>query len=636
MKKLISLLVLLPSLVLAQGLANGPPWGSGGSTLASFPLSTSGALITEDANTVAHVYWNGTALVDTKGNAWAMAGTVPQVTANPFTTTRYGAGPFSAANYYSLGTGTDVLDITGDMTGCIVTRLPDTGSGYKALLLNGSLGSSSGWAVEMTSDTGYFKFSTYGAATSTTGSTSNPVASTGKVVLVGCFGRNGDNQYAKANLTGTVTNAGTKQVAGSGIVANIGGLFDGTMYEVYITTSPFVEATVVEIIQKVLGHFDGSAPLAVARGTQATYENPAGTIWTVPANVGRITTDGLLVEIARTNYALQSNSMSTGTAATSPWAGTGINTTVTTVAGAPMGGTWVEITVNGSLSQNYYQGIGTLPSTTTLVASAWAMHPTATGTAYVGFVCPAANNAATCSCLSSDGRTVTPVRATVNCTCDFATDTTPVRISAIGTCTSAFTTGAYIQMDTGSLGNTTNGVVRFSGAQVEIGTFPSSLIVTTTTATARNSDSISATVPAVPSKWCVAVTGTPTTKPWTDVSSIALWSLGPNVTSANTAYGTSIVLYSLDATSTLKTFTLASQPTAASHRFVHCNNAGTLSLAWDGVEQTGTVAGTGGTGLFGTAPTQLNFASAGASGYANGVPIKNLKICAAKNAKECK
>ena len=68
--RLLSLLLLV-GVAHAQGLTiNAPGVTGGGKVLASFPLSTSGGLITEDANTVAHVYWNGTALVDTKGNSW--------------------------------------------------------------------------------------------------------------------------------------------------------------------------------------------------------------------------------------------------------------------------------------------------------------------------------------------------------------------------------------------------------------------------------------------------------------------------------------------------------------------------------------------------------------------------------------
>jgi len=53
-----------------------------------------------DANVAANVYWNGTALQDVKGNAWAMTGTVPQVAASGGVPA--GAGVFSDSNYYSI------------------------------------------------------------------------------------------------------------------------------------------------------------------------------------------------------------------------------------------------------------------------------------------------------------------------------------------------------------------------------------------------------------------------------------------------------------------------------------------------------------------------------------------------------
>ena len=87
----------------------------------------------------------------------------------------------------------------------------------------------------------------------------------------------------------------------------------GTIYEVYATSTPFTEATVVAIQQKVLGHFDGSSALAVTRATTATYAPRAAdpsTLFTVPAGVARITDEGLLVEPARTNVVLASNTIS--------------------------------------------------------------------------------------------------------------------------------------------------------------------------------------------------------------------------------------------------------------------------------------------------------------------------------------
>jgi hypothetical protein len=50
-----------------------------------------GARIDDDPNTVAHVTWNGVALVDSYGNSWTQNGTVPQVTSSPLYPARFPA-----------------------------------------------------------------------------------------------------------------------------------------------------------------------------------------------------------------------------------------------------------------------------------------------------------------------------------------------------------------------------------------------------------------------------------------------------------------------------------------------------------------------------------------------------------------
>lgn len=115
MRTLIVLAALLPTLVMAQGLTTSPPGG------ASKPKP----LIPETApNLVSHVYWNGKALVDLASNVWTMNGTVPQtsLSASPFKTGSVGAGagPFSTANYYDLGTGAPLSFATGDHSICVV------------------------------------------------------------------------------------------------------------------------------------------------------------------------------------------------------------------------------------------------------------------------------------------------------------------------------------------------------------------------------------------------------------------------------------------------------------------------------------------------------------------------------------
>src|SRR5512137_672945 len=108
------LLAFLPALALGSGrmIRDGEVARQGNAAdrdaiLMTFhPLTVNGPLIADDPGTVAHVYWNGSALVDIMGNAWTQNGTVPQVAANasPFSPGNAGAGPYTSANYYQLGT----------------------------------------------------------------------------------------------------------------------------------------------------------------------------------------------------------------------------------------------------------------------------------------------------------------------------------------------------------------------------------------------------------------------------------------------------------------------------------------------------------------------------------------------------
>jgi hypothetical protein len=311
MKRLLWLAALLPAIATSQGLSSAPPGIGGGKVLASFPLQTTGALIAEDANTVAHVYWNGSALVDTKGNSWTENGTVPQVTVSPFTTTRYGAGPFSAANYYSLGTGADVLDFAGDFTVCVVFSM-STLTGQVLVSAGTYSGAGEGWSIGIIGATGAVDFATLAAGSSYTSSSTGNAAPAAPGPNVACVGRVGTNQYAKLNAGSTATAANAKNTPAVNTASMIGRRGEGAaaigahVYEVYATSTAFSEATVTAIQQKVLGHFDGSSALAVTRATNATYENPAGTVWTAAPGVARITSDGLLVEPARTKYVLNS------------------------------------------------------------------------------------------------------------------------------------------------------------------------------------------------------------------------------------------------------------------------------------------------------------------------------------------
>jgi hypothetical protein len=644
--RLLALALLLPSLALSQGLnPTAPGQSSGGKVLASFPLTTSGPLITEDANTVAHVYWNGTALTDTKGNAWTMNGTVPQVTANPFTTTRYGAGPFSDSNYYSLGTGSDVLDFAGDFT-CHLVFNPTTldAANARRLLVNAS--TSTGYALTVRSTAAsQVEFTVFraGPASATATIATAPTIAGPNVVSIG---RSGNTNSIKMNLSATGTSTAAMD-QDSATVAKIGSLgtstraFDGTIYEVICSSSPFVEATVVSTQQKVLGHYDGSSALAVTRATNATYAPRSAdpsTLFTAAPGVARITDSGIQIEGSRTNYALQSNTMSTGTAATSPW--TLAAATVATVAGGVGGGTWAEVTSTTSAGIMYQTA--TSASATTFVASAWAAKASGTGYASVKGMASsgtAGTTVSACSCIRSDGGVCTATKVTSDRQCMAEVSdlgTTPVRISAIFT-TSAASTDPVIYAIPGQIGTST-GTTRFSGAQLEVGTYPTSLIVSTSTSVLRASDAVSATVPAVPAnRWCWAITALPEEgRAWSGLTNQnTLLHLGDNVVAADNSIWDATRYLVRDSAAGFSIYTNSAHESNVAHRLVSCNNAGTVTMSSDGAAVSLTKSGAG-TGLQATMPTTLRIGTQNTAGSEFGGFVKNVSLWKASKTKEVK
>lgn len=179
-----------------------------------------GPLILDDAGTVAHVTWNGSALVDSFGNSWTQNGTVPQV--GKAGKTPAGAGPFSDVNYYSLGTGNDVLDFAGDFTVAVVWSATALTDDAECFIANGVFGASgAGWRVLARYVSADLLFDTYSAASGLTRSaTAAGAAQLGLNVI--CVGRSGTNQIAKCNLSAATTTAGTKTVVGTSQIAKIG------------------------------------------------------------------------------------------------------------------------------------------------------------------------------------------------------------------------------------------------------------------------------------------------------------------------------------------------------------------------------------------------------------------------------
>lgn len=251
MKKLLaSIVALVPLAVAAQGVARSTPikcsWPV---RCAGGAFSMYGPAIPDDGNEVTHVYWTGLALADTKGLAWTKQGSPPMVAPSGFIPP--GFGPASASNRYSLGSGSDVLDFTGDFTACVVF----TGASLTTFQQYVSDGQYqvAGWYMAMAQNgVPYIYFNTTGVATPI-----NPANSPVAGLNVMCAGRAGANGLIKLNAGATATNSAGTITAATGIAAQIGcGSINqdphlGTLYEVWITTDTPTDALFTSVVNAV-------------------------------------------------------------------------------------------------------------------------------------------------------------------------------------------------------------------------------------------------------------------------------------------------------------------------------------------------------------------------------------------------
>ena len=370
-----------------------------------------------------------------------------------------------------------------------------------------------------------------------------------------------------------------------------------------------------------------SSAIAITRATTATVAltSDPSALTTCASGEFRVAYDGgLVIEPTRTNYSLQSSTMSTSTSATSPWAL--FEATVSTVAAAPLGGTWAELT--SSTTKGCIYSTSTTASSATFVVSVWAVKASGTGGAIATVRCGGAPSA--CACVRSDGGSCTAVTpgvaggATGDKDCDARVSdlgTTPVRITVVATCPGAITNPLAIFYPE----NNATGTTRFSGAQLEVGTYPTSLIVTTTSALPRNLDAVSATVPSVPAKgWCISGNWMPTSGTWPNA--LSLWTLGDTYNAANRAssWGNSSI-YIVDAASGVKDLGDYTDPVAP-WKIVTCNANGNLSLAVNGVLVDESATGAG-TGILTTPATTLHFGAQASGGTIGPWAIKNVKVC---------
>ncbi len=209
-------------------------------------------LIADDAGTVAHVWFRNGALVDKYGNAWTQNGAVPQVAKSGRTPA--GAGPFSDANYYSLGTGNDALDFVGDFSIAVVFQ-PTATNNSGAFLSNGVFGAAgSGYRLSLIGGVG--QIDTYAAASGLGRKAEVAAVQTGTLNVI-CAGRGTTTVYLKQNLRAILSAAAATITAGTGRVANLGrddGLTNsvpGNIYEIWMSSTTPSDALFIDIMNRV-------------------------------------------------------------------------------------------------------------------------------------------------------------------------------------------------------------------------------------------------------------------------------------------------------------------------------------------------------------------------------------------------
>ena len=268
MRALLAAILLLPSMALAQGIQARPASGANPTFTGTVTLPSSGARyssgprISPDANTVCHIWFDGTAMQKTGTCTFTMVGTVPMVAASGRSPA--GAGPFSASNYYSVAGGNnDPLDLSGAaFTMCAVYKV-GADAVTETLFSAGAAADNAGYSSAI--GTQFFNFTMWGAAAATyTASHTMTSVSTGAAagsVGVYCGGRTGTNSFAQFNFNAHTIAAAAAPVAGTGVNATVGISraltvpATGTLYEIWWTTSAPTKTMVDRISSAVLSTF---------------------------------------------------------------------------------------------------------------------------------------------------------------------------------------------------------------------------------------------------------------------------------------------------------------------------------------------------------------------------------------------
>lgn len=221
-------------------------------------LSPPQTLFDDDALTITHVVFQNGALVD-KYRAWTMTGTVPQVT-NEWPN---GAGPFSASNYYSIAAASaGAFDLAGGTwTFCIAFK-PASVAPNQVLMAKGAAGTD-GFYTQITTGGTFF----YGVSTPTA-IAPNLGGVQANLVNVACMGRNPTHVFARLNrhpvIPASAAGAMVAATASDMILGRYGPGgqdFNGTIYEMWATTTPASQPLLTEITDRAFLRLNRAPPV---------------------------------------------------------------------------------------------------------------------------------------------------------------------------------------------------------------------------------------------------------------------------------------------------------------------------------------------------------------------------------------
>lgn len=537
---------------------------------------------------------------------------------------RQSYGPFTDANYFSLGSGPDVLDFAGDFSACITFKGAADYSTLPVIFGNGAY-PLDGY-VAMFDAGGHFKMANWDGAEVSAQTTNLAPAST---LNVACFGRAASTVYAKLNL-GTIASAsGATAVPGITRQARLGRYnganqqFPGAIYEAWFSTDPASDALFTKIQRRAFQHLAAQGiAVTVARSTASNAVVPNGatqTVYAVPINVASQAPDGIEVWRRSTNAITGSEDFSNAAG----WSeGTAYVTTVTpdtwTAPNGTLTGDTIEFPANASARQSSAVAFA---ASSTWTGSCWLAAGTKTTASLRAYVVGAASGHGTACPLSL---TTTPARFT--CQFPILDDATP---------------GGTIALQINGSDNTP-GAIKAWGCQLEQKPYATPYIPTTTTATARSADVVSfsqagalATAGRSPD-WCVRFTVKPGAgHGWNTAidnqGGLMLFGAG-----ASAASGTATLMQDAAGTLSFSIYAAAGTPRTVSisgfydaqpHDIAACAGNGTPYFVIDGVRATGLVSGSG-TGIIegGMAtPIYLGLQS-GWSDYLDGT-IRDFQVC---------